>query len=244
MAAGYFRIGTSGWTYKGWKGPFYPSTVRTNEWLKYYASRFTTTEINGSFYRTPSLDAVRVWQKTTPKDFLFAWKASKFITHWKRLTAKSENSIELMESRLATLGPKLGAVLFQLPPQFSKNGERLDAFLRMLPQRNRYVFEFRHPSWYDDDILDILRRHQAALCLSDHRDAPAPWEITAPFVYFRAHGPGGHYSGSYSRKTLQSWAAALASWRRQKRDVFVYFDNDQKAAAPRDALRLIRLLEK
>ena len=134
--------------------------------------------------------------------------------------------------------------MFQLPPQFSKNGERLDAFLRMLPQRNRYVFEFRHPSWYDDDILDILRRHQAALCLSDHRDAPAPWEITAPFVYLRAHGPGGHYSGSYSRKTLQSWAAALASWRRQKRDVFVYFDNDQKAAAPRDALRLIRLLEK
>jgi uncharacterized protein YecE (DUF72 family) len=239
---GYFRIGTSGWTYKGWKGPFYPNTVPKSNWLEYYASRFATTEINGSFYRTPSLDVVRVWRKTTPKDFVFAWKASKFITHWKRLTTKSENSIELMESRLATLGPKIGAVLFQLPPQFSKNGERLDAFLRMLPRRYRYTFEFRHPSWYEDDILDILRRHGAALCLSDHRDAPAPWEITAPFVYLRGHGPGGHYSGSYSNKTLQNWATAITSWRRQKRDVLVYFDNDQKAAAPRDALRLASLL--
>jgi uncharacterized protein YecE (DUF72 family) len=239
---GYFRIGTSGWTYKGWKGPFYPSTVRKKDWLEYYASRFATTEINGSFYRTPSLDAVRGWRSTTPKSFLFAWKASKFITHWKRLTSKSENSIELMQSRLAILGPKLGAVLFQLPPQFSKSAERLDAFLRMLPRRNRYAFEFRHPSWYEDDILEILSRRGAALCLSDHRDAPAPWEITAPLVYLRAHGPGGHYSGSYSTKILQSWATAIASWIRQKRDVLVYFDNDQKAAAPRDALRLMSLL--
>jgi uncharacterized protein YecE (DUF72 family) len=238
---GYFRIGTSGWTYKGWRGPFYPNTVPKSHWLEYYASRFATTEINGSFYRTPSLDAVRVWRKTTPKDFVFAWKASKFITHWKRLTTKSENSIELMESRLATLGPKIGAVLFQLPPQFSKNGERLDAFLRMLPLRYRYAFEFRHPSWYEDDILDVLSSHGAALCLSD-RDAPAPWEITAPFVYLRGHGPSGNYSGSYSSKTLQKWATAITSWRRQKRDVLVYFDNDQKAAAPRDALRLASLL--
>ena len=185
----YLRIGTSGWTYKGWKGPFYPNIVPKRNWLEYYASRFGTTEINGSFYRTPSLDAVRVWRKTTPKDFVFSWKASKFITHWKRLTPKSKNSIELMGSRLAILGSKLGAVLFQLPPQFSKNGERLDAFLRMLPRRYRYTFEFRHPSWYEDDILDILRRHGAALCLSDHRDDPAPWKITAPFVYLRGHGP-------------------------------------------------------
>ena len=118
-------IGTSGWTYDGWRGPFYPPEVPKKDWLAWYGTQFPTTEINGSFYRTPSLAAVRAWRDQTPKDFRLAWKASKFITHWKRLTEKCENSIWLMETRLRVLGPKLGPVLFQLPPQFSKNRERL-----------------------------------------------------------------------------------------------------------------------
>ncbi len=236
-------IGTSGWTYDGWRGPFYPEGLAKKDWLRYYATKFSTTEINGSFYRTPALDTVRAWRNQTPDGFLFSWKASKFITHWKRLTAKCGNSIELMETRLNALGPKLGAVLFQLPPHFSKNRARLESFLEMLPQRHRYAFEFRHKSWYEDDIFGILRRHDVALCLSDHGDAPAPWETTARHVYVRGHGPGGRYRGSYPAKTLRRWADAIAAWKREKREVLVYFDNDQKAAAPKDAQRLIAMID-
>lgn len=149
-----------------------------------------------------------------------------------------------MEARLKALGAKTCAVLFQLPPQFSKDCSRLDAFLRMLPPRRRYAFEFRHKSWYADDILDVLHSHDVALCLSDHEDAPAPWEITATHVYLRGHGPSGRYHGSYPARTLNCWAECIATWTRQKRDVLVYFDNDQKAAAPQDAKRLMRIVDR
>jgi uncharacterized protein YecE (DUF72 family) len=235
-------IGTSGWTYDGWRGPFYPEQVPKRAWLSYYATQFGTTEINGSFYRTPSLEAVRGWHDQTPEGFVFAWKASKFITHWKRLTSKCENSIALMQTRLDALGPKAVAVLFQLPARFAKDCQRLDDFLEMLPTGYRFAFEFRDKSWYADDALDVLRAHNVSLCLSDHRDAPAPWEATATHVYVRGHGPGGHYQGSYSARTLQRWADSIAAWQRQRRGVLVYFDNDQKAAAPRDARRLTHLL--
>lgn len=144
-------IGTSGWTYDGWRGPFYPPRERRGDWLRFYAARFPTTEINGSFYRTPTLQAVQAWRDDTPANFRFAWKASKFITHWKRLSDKCDNSLALMETRLSALAPKVAAVLFQLPPQFQKDRERLVSFLQMLPSRHRYAFEFRHRSWYDDD---------------------------------------------------------------------------------------------
>jgi uncharacterized protein YecE (DUF72 family) len=235
-------IGTSGWTYDGWRGPFYPEDVPKKDWLRWYAQRFATTEINGSFYRTPSLEAVSAWRDQTPKQFLFSWKASKFITHWKRLTEKCENSIELMETRLAALAPKIGTVLFQLPPQFQKNYDRLASFLKMLPRSHVYAFEFRHKSWYDDDVLELLQRHNVSLCLSDHHDAPAPWEVTARHVYVRGHGPGGRYRDNYSDKTLRAWARDVMKWQRQRRTVFVYFDNDQKSAAPTDAQRLRELL--
>ena len=235
-------VGTSGWTYDGWRGPFYPRDVPKKEWLAWYATRFPTTEINGSFYRTPSLAAVQAWRDQTPKNFVFAWKASKFITHCKRLSEQSENSIALMETRLVALAPKVVAVLFQLPPQFAKNRERLAAFLTMLPRHHRYAFEFRHPSWYEDDILALLREHDVSLCLSDHHDAPAPWEVTACHVYVRGHGPGGRYKDHYPDPTLRAWARRIRAWQRQRRSVLVYFDNDQKSAAPKDAERLIKLL--
>ena len=161
-------IGTSGWTYDGWRGPFYAKDLPKKNWLAWYATQFPTAEINGSFYRTPPLEAVRTWRDQTPKDFMFAWKASKFITHWKRLKETCANSIALMETRLQMLSPKVGAVLFQLPPQFSKNRDRLASFLDMLPRRHRYAFEFRHKSWYDDGIFGLLHEHDVSLCLSDH----------------------------------------------------------------------------
>ena len=237
------RIGTSGWTYDGWRGPFYPDDIPKKDWLKHYATQFMTTEINGSFYRTPSLDAVRNWRSDVPEDFTFAWKASKFITHWKRLTEKCMNSIALMETRLKVLEPKVVAVLFQLPPQFSKDSERLNAFLAMLPRCHPYSFEFRHKSWYSDDIFDVLHNHGASLCLSDHSDAPSPWEVTAMHVYVRGHGPSGRYHGSYPAKTLKRWADAVAKWTLERRDVLIYFDNDQKAAAPKDARRLQQIIK-
>lgn len=202
-------IGTSGWTYDGWRGRFYRKTLRKSDWLAWYASQFPTTEINGSFYRTPSLDAVRTWRDQTPKDFVLAWKASKFITYWKRL------------------------------------GEtcRLASFLDMLPRGYRFAFEFRHKSWYDDDIFSLLHEHDVSLCLSDHHDTPSPWQVTARHVYVRGHGPTGRYKGHYSDRTLRAWARAIAEWRRQRRAVFIYFDNDQKSAAPADARRLMDMLK-
>jgi uncharacterized protein YecE (DUF72 family) len=236
-------IGTSGWTYDGWRGPFYPKGVPKKSWLAWYAGQFPTTEINGSFYRTPSLEAVRSWREQTPAHFLFAWKASKFITHWKRLSENCASSIELMETRLKVLGPKLGPVLFQLPARFKADLERLASFLEMLPGKRCYAFEFRDASWYTKTIFDVLRNHGVSLCLSDHRDAPAPWEVTASHVYVRGHGPTGEYHSRYSRKTLSEWAAKIRGWKHRGLDVFCYFDNDQKSAAPKDARALMEMLE-
>ncbi|WP_210188829.1 DUF72 domain-containing protein [Hyphomicrobium sp. CS1BSMeth3] len=241
-AVRHIWIGTSGWAYDGWRGPFYPRDVAKKRWLAWYATQFATTEINGSFYRTPSLATVHRWRDETPDDFLFAWKASKYITHWKRLGETCPSSLRLMNTRLRALGSKLGPVLFQLPANFDADASRLEHFLAMLPSKHRYVFEFRHESWYAAKILALLREHNAALCLSDHHQAPAPWKVTARHVYVRGHGPAGSYKGRYPETTLNSWADHIRRWRRRGREVFVYFDNDQKSAAPKDARRLLSML--
>lgn len=235
-------IGTSGWHYDSWRGPFFPADLPLKSQLRYYASQFRTAELNGVFYRTPTLETVKAWRAQAGKDFVFAWKASKFITHWKRLSDNSVNSLALIEERLSLLGAAAGPVLFQLPPNFEADGERLASFFKLLPKRRRYSFEFRHPSWYQPSVMKILSQQNAALCLSDHHDAPAPWKRTADFVYIRAHGPGGRYKGHYSRQSLSKWAARIKSWKKQGFDVYCYFDNDQKSAAPADALKLRRLL--
>lgn len=235
-------IGTSGWSYASWRGPFFPKGLPSQSHLQFYASRFDTTELNGVFYRTPTEAAVRAWAEQTPDDFVFAWKASKFITHWKRLNQTSVNSLELLESRLRLLGPKAGPILFQLPPQFEKNRSRMEAFLKLLPARRRYAFEFRHASWYEDDILDLLRDNDIALCISDHHDAPSPWIATASFVYVRGHGSGGRYRGRYRFAKMERWKRWLLAMRRAGKMAYVYFDNDQKSAAPKDAVRLQAML--
>ena len=235
-------IGTSGWHYDSWRGKFFPKGLPLKEQLPYYSSQFSTTELNGVFYRTPTPEAVKGWRSQTARDFVFAWKASKFITHWKRLSDNSVNSLELLEDRLSLLGPKTGPILFQLPPNFKADADRLASFLKLLPKKRRYSFEFRHPSWYAPPILRLLRGRNISLCISDHHDAPAPWTRTADFVYVRGHGPTGRYKGHYSPKTLSGWAARIRSWNRQGCDVFVYFDNDQKSAAPADARSLRELM--
>lgn len=235
-------IGTSGWHYGSWRGIFFPENLLLKHQLAYYASQFQTAELNGVFYRTPTEATVRSWSAQTGPDFVFAWKASKFVTHWKRLSDRSVNSLELMESRLALLGEKAGPVLFQLPPQFAADADRLGSFFKLLSKKRRYSFEFRHPSWYNTRVLRMLADENIALCLSDHHDAPAPWKRTANFVYVRGHGPAGDYKDNYPVTTLASWAKRIRGWRAQGCDVVVYFDNDQKSAAPADALRLRKLL--
>ncbi|UPJ54498.1 DUF72 domain-containing protein [Bradyrhizobium sp. 200] len=235
-------IGTSGWHYDSWRGPFFPKGLRHKEELPYYSSQFSTTELNGVFYRTPTPEAVTSWRKQTQRDFIFAWKASKFITHWKRLSHNSVNSLELLEDRLSLLGTKAGPILFQLPPSFKVDADRLVSFFELLPKRRRYSFEFRHPSWYTPQIFRLLRAQNISLCISDHHDAPAPWKRTADFVYVRGHGPTGRYKGHYNPRTLSEWARSIRSWKRQGCDVFVYFDNDQKSAAPADARALRELM--
>jgi uncharacterized protein YecE (DUF72 family) len=235
-------IGTSGWHYDSWRGPFFPKGLPLKSQLQFYASQFQTTELNGVFYRTPTPEAVKTWRELTGRDFVFAWKASKFITHWKRLSQNSVNSLELLEDRLSHLGSKVGPILFQLPPNFKADADRLRTFFKLLSDKRRYSFEFRDPSWYAPQILKLLADQNISLCLSDHHDAPAPWKRTADFVYVRGHGPGGRYKGHYPESTLKEWAKRIRSWKNRGIDVYIYFDNDQKSAAPADALKLRQML--
>jgi uncharacterized protein YecE (DUF72 family) len=235
-------IGTSGWHYDSWRGPFFPKGLPAKCQLQYYASQFSSTELNGVFYRTPTPEAVKSWREQTGRGFVFTWKASKFITHWKRLSENSVNSLELLEARLSLLQEKAGPILFQLPPNFHAAPDRLISFLKLLPKKRRYSIEFRHPSWYSPRVLSLLADRNICLCLSDHHDAPAPWKRTADFVYIRNHGPGGRYTGHYRPSMLANQARRIRSWKKHGYDVYVYFDNDQKSAAPADALRLRQML--
>jgi len=233
------RIGCSGWTYKDWKGPFYPAGTPDARRLEVYASRFDTAEINASFYRLPSVAMVEGWARRAPSGFVFAWKVSRFITHNKKLNDCAD-PIDLVFGRMAPLGEKLGPALIQLPPQLRRNDERLAAFLARLPP-GRATVEFRHPSWYDPAVYRLLAERDVSLCISDHHSAPSPWEVTASWVYVRGHGPGGRYHGRYPAEELAGWAARIAAWREAGRDVYAYFDNDIKSAAPFDAQALMAL---
>jgi uncharacterized protein YecE (DUF72 family) len=234
------RIGVSGWSYPHWRGAFYPEGLRVKDQLAHCAARFPTLEINGSFYRLPSEKAVAAWRDAAPEGFVFAWKASRFITHFRRLK-NVDDSLKLVFGRMEGLGDKMGPALFQLPPQMKADPERLAGFLSRLPKSRRVAIEFRHPSWYDEAVWALLRDHDVAFCVSDHHDAPAPWVATAGFVYVRGHGPGGGYSGDYSDAELKAWARRIRTWADEGRDAWVYFDNDIGAAAPKDAERLIAL---
>jgi len=238
---GWLRVGTSGWAYPHWKDRFYPQRLRIKDRFAYFSSQFETVEINGSFYRLPSENAVRAWAEQAPPGFVFAWKASRFITQAKKLK-DVKDPVDLVFARMAPLGDALGPALFQLPPQLRFNPGRLAQFLALLPKTPRTAIEFRHPSWYAPAIMRLLADHGVALCVSDHHDAPAPWEVTASFAYVRGHGPGGRYVGRYSSRDLDRWARAINGWLAGGLDVYAYFDNDIEGAAPLDARDLIARL--
>ncbi|RYZ14673.1 MAG: DUF72 domain-containing protein, partial [Alphaproteobacteria bacterium] len=213
------RIGTSGWIYRHWRrGAFYPEGLRQKLEFQHYASLFDTVEINGSFYRTPGETSARQWRDQAPEAFLYAWKYPRWLTHFYRLR-NPEESFRLVFGRMKPLGGNAGPVLFQLPPHMQRDPSRLAGALKLLPRGQRAAFEFRHPSWYAKDILDLLQDHDAALCISDHHHAPAPWIRTASWVYVRGHGPGGTYHGSYGDHELRKWARHVRTWRKSGADI-------------------------
>jgi uncharacterized protein YecE (DUF72 family) len=231
------RIGTSGWHYKHWKGPFYPADLPASKMLAFYMRHFDAVEINNSFYRLPSPDALAAWRDATPPGFCFAAKASRFLTHNKKLK-EPENALQNFLPRIEVLGKKLGPILFQLPPSWKCNTERLEEFLSVLPKKHRYTFEFREQSWICDANLELLRRHNAAFCIYEIAGYHSPIEVTADWAYVRLHGPGGKYQGSYSDEKLREWAKQIARWSRRLRAIHIYFDNDQAGYAAQNALRL------
>jgi uncharacterized protein YecE (DUF72 family) len=239
--ARYF-IGTSGWHYDDWRSDFYPERLPKKDWLRYYAGRFSTVELNNSFYRLPTEAAFDRWRDATPDGFRFAVKASRFITHVKRLK-DSRGLIANFMSRAARLGEKLGPVLYQLPASFHRDDERLADFLTDLPA-GRHVIEFRHPSWLDDAVFDRLRRHRVGCCVFDMPRLKSPLVATADFAYVRFHGTGERYSGSYPDDLLADWAGRIEGLARGLDAVYVYFNNDVSGHAVRNAATLRGLLEK
>ena len=241
MPRGEVLIGTSGWHYRHWRGPFYPKDLPASRMLDFYVERFGTVEINNSFYRLPKPETVAEWRKSTPKDFTFAVKASRFITHNKKLK-DPEEPIDRLFASIGQLKRKLGPILFQLPPTWKLNLARLEQFLRALPKRRRYAFEFRNETWNVRPVYDLLTRFNAAYCIYHLAGFQSPLELTTDFAYVRLHGPGGKYQGSYDDAALREWARRLATWRERLKAVYVYFDNDQSGYAVKNALRLTEIL--
>jgi uncharacterized protein YecE (DUF72 family) len=237
------NIGTSGWHYDHWKGPFYPRDLRSGEMFPYYARHFRTVEINNSFYQLPKEETLEMWRKTAPENFIFSMKASRYITHMKKLKDPSKTSPPFLEAA-RVLGPKLGPLLFQLPPRWHVDPERLEGFLNALPKGFRYAFEFRDPSWLQGHVYEILEEHGAAFCIYELESRISPKEVTSDFVYVRLHGPGRAYQGQYDTKTLSGWAGEFFTWADQGKEIFCYFDNDQAGYAAQDALRIQAMVHK
>jgi uncharacterized protein YecE (DUF72 family) len=240
VSAGTY-IGTSGWHYDHWKGPFYPSGFPKDAFLEYYAACFCTTEINNSFYRLPEKKTLLRWRDAVPEGFVFSVKASRYLTHMKKLKDPRE-PLERLLDRVSVLGNKLGPILFQLPPRWGSNPERLEDVLEILPEGQRYAFEFRDPSWFDDKNYDLLRNYGSSFCVYDLDGKTSPKEITADFAYVRLHGPDGPYRGRYGPERLAGWAGTLSAWLKEGLDVYCYFDNDEAGYAAQDALRLQQMM--
>jgi len=234
---GSINIGTSGWHYEHWRDPFYPGSLSPEHFLTYYAQYFKTAEINNTFYHLPSEKAVAKWRDSTPTGFIFAVKASRYITHVKKLK-EPEQSLRLFLKLIKILGDKLGPILFQLPPYWHFNLVRLKDFLEMLPDDLRYAFEFRDDSWINDSTINLLAEHNIAFCIYDFSGAQTPKIVTSDLIYIRLHGPEAAYMGQYDTETLEGWAKEFLAWKQQGKQIYCYFDNDEAGYAAKDALRL------
>jgi uncharacterized protein YecE (DUF72 family) len=235
-------IGTSGYHYQHWRGPFYPERFAASRMLSFYCEHFDTVELNTTFYRLPPKEAVAQWAASTPGHFLFAAKGSRFITHMKKLK-DPEMALDRYFDHLAPLGRKLGPIVFQLPPFWECNLERLTLFLKALPHKERYAFEFRNPTWHTAPVYRLLEKFNAAFCPWDLAGFQSPIELTADWAYVRLHGPGPEkYQGLYSSVALRKWAKRIEGWSHNLKAVYVYFDNDMEGFAVRNALALRRMV--
>ena len=236
------RTGCSGWNYPHWREVVYPKGLPAARWLAHYAQLFDTVEVNTTFYRLPRRESVATWVAETPPGFLFAVKASRYLTHMKRLTDLG-TGVERFYERIEPLArsPKLGPVLWQLPESFHRNDERLEAALARLPE-GRHCFEFRHSSWFDARVYDLLRAHGVALVIGDHPARPfQAHELTADWTFIRFHYGSRGRGGNYSRRELEEWARRIEEWR-ERADVYAYFNNDWNGYAVRNGLLLRSLL--
>lgn len=242
-------IGTSGWVYSDWWGKFYPSDLPERKWLEFYSQNFRTVEINSTFYHQMKPTTFANWAKSVPGDFLFAVKASRFITHIKRLKAPKSSLVTFFDS-VGQLGVKLGPILLQSPPRFGADEKRLEGFLQTANSLQqtvsgkrsaiRLAFEFRDPSWFDESIYQVLRKHNAALVIAESGGHwPQEEIITADFTYLRFHGEGGSYATKYTDEELKEWAKKIKKWQKMGVDVYVYFNNDVNAFAVENAQTLI-----
>ena len=230
------HVGTSGYSYKEWKGSFYPDKIPAKEMLNYYAERLSTVEINATFYRMPQKSMLETWKDQVPKNFRFALKAPQTVTHFKRLKDVDQEANYFLETA-SVLESQLGVVLYQLPPNMKKDLERLEAFVKILPPHPRSAFEFRHASWFDDDVLDVLRSRNYALCISDTDDLPVTHiDPTADWGYLRLRRV------NYSKQNLQAW---LKQIRKQEwQEAFVFFKHEDEGTGPKLAAEFLGLASK
>lgn len=236
MAAKYY-IGTSGWVYPHWRGAFYPHDLPQTKWLGFYAQHFDTVELNNTFYHLPKEKTFDNWHTKAPESFRYAVKASRFITHIKKLNDVGE-PLQSFLDRACRLKEKLGPILYQLPPSMHRNDERLEGFLSLLPQGINHTIEFRHESWLDDKVFDILRRYKTGLCVFDMPGFQCPLIATASFAYIRFHGSSGLYSSCYSDDEMESWAGRIIDVAKKLDVVYIYFNNDAEGFAIRNAQTL------
>jgi len=233
---GVAHIGCSGWVYKDWRGRFYPRELKTAEWFGYYAQHFDTVEINNSFYRLPTPQAMEAWERQAPPGFTYALKLGQFGSHRKKLKDADSGWLENHLDRVYRLGKHLGPNLVQLPPRWKRNAARLDEFLSLAPRNIRWAVEARDPSWLHDEVYDVLRRHQAALCVHDLID-DHPWIRTTDWSYVRFHGPRATtlaYHGRYGPVRLGKYAKRMEEWLADGADVYAYFNNDSHGNALKD----------
>lgn len=238
-------IGTSGYTYKDWKEKFYPSSVPQSQWLPYYSHQFQTVEINATFYGTFTEEQIKHWYEQTPKDFVFSIKASRFLTHVRRLVV-TEEDIARFFGQLFPLKEKLSCVLWQLPGNFrltKENFKRLEAFLVLLPRDVRHAIEFRDSSWFVEELWKLLQQYNVAFVISQTSEFPSAEIVTANFVYIRFHGPRKLYASKYADEALQNWARKVQNFAK-KYDVYCYFNNDFEAYAIQNAKQLAYFLNK
>ena len=235
-------VGTSGWNYEIWRDAFYHGQPRTR-WLALCAQRFSAVEIDATFHRLQRRETLQRWRDETPRDFRFAIKANRYLTHNKKLLEPLP-AVVLERSRAAGLGAKLSVVLWQLPHNLHRNLDKLDRFARALKRWRsvRHAIEFRHESWFDDQTAGCLQEHRIAVCQSDAADWPRWDAVTTDLVYVRLHGHAATRASAYSDADLRGWARRVRRWQHERREVHVYFDNDARGYAPRNAVRLIELI--